>query len=135
MSEGYKAVTPIQVANIISAYNAGAAKLQAVQVFFGCLELIAIREAALRTSGKSRGVRYRPEELERITGLSLTVIKRALKALQRAELLTFTESAIIITETPLPYAREMLNTLTETRKATRLIPIPRSFLHLIAVVP
>ena len=76
MSEGYKAVTPIQVANIVSAYNAGAAKLQAVQVFFGCLELIAIREAALRTSGKNRGVRYRPEELERITGLSFKAIKR-----------------------------------------------------------
>lgn len=72
------------------------------------------------------------EELKRITGLSLPVINRALKALQRAELLTFTESAIIITETPLPCARGMLDTLTETRKATRLIPIPRSFLHLIA---
>ena len=128
MAEGYKAVTPIQIANIVSAYNSDVITFRAVRVFWGCLELIAIREAAKRSTGKSRGVRYRPEELLRLTGLTLTIIKRELRALRRAELLTFSESAITITETPLSYAREMLETLSETRKATRLIPIPRNLI-------
>ena len=126
MAEGYKAVTPIQIANIVSAYNSDVITFRAVRVFWGCLELISIREAAKRTTGKSRAVRYRPDELLRLTGLTLTIIKRELRALRRAELLTFSESAITVTETPLSYAREMLETLSETRKATRLIPIPRN---------
>lgn len=55
MAEGYKTVTPIIISNVIGALSCGVIKLQAVQVFFGCLELLAIREAAKRTTGRSRG--------------------------------------------------------------------------------
>ena len=137
--EGYKTVTPTQLCNVLAAQKNGLINFKAARVFFACLELAAIREAAGRQRAaarcrteKSRGVRYRIEELERVTGLSPRSIKKQLAALEAAGVLLFGETCISLTNTPLPCACEMLETASEKRNPYRAIPIPRSLIHFIA---
>ncbi len=132
--QGYKTTTPIQLCNVLAALITGLISFKAVRVFFGCVELAAIREAAARSrkQGKSRGVLYRIEELEGLTGLSSATIKVQLAALETVGVLLFSETEISLTKTPLPFAQEMLRTATGTRSPKRAIPIPRSLICFLA---
>ena len=134
--EGYKTTTPIQLCNVLATLRTGLISFKAVRVFFACLELAAIREAAARSrknqKGKSRGVLYRIEELERLTGLTPRIIKAQLTALEAAGVLLFTETLISITRTPLSIALELLQTASGTRSPKRAIPIPRSLIRFLA---
>ena len=133
--DGYKTVTPIQLCNILSAYDEKLISLIALRVYFGCLELIAIREAASRSSKKKfkRGeqkVRFQKKELLRlVSDVSDKSISRALKELTKAGLLSFSESEILITETVLPFAKTILEYVLSGRKATRPIPVARKILQ------
>ncbi len=134
--EGYKTTTPMQLCNLLAALTIGLISFKAVRVFFACLELEAIREAAARSQKgkkkKSRGVLYRIEEIERLTGLSPSVIKQQLAALEKAGILLFSESLISLTRDILPFASDLLRAAIGERSPNRAIPIPRCILYFLA---
>jgi hypothetical protein len=131
---GYKAVTPIQMANVLGAADAGLISLRGVRVYFGCFELQARREAAGRVRGdagrrRATGVRYSADELARLLGdVSPAAARTEFRRLERAGLLCFVPESIAVTETPLGYARDLLADLCGGRKAARPIPVPRRLL-------
>ncbi len=135
---GYKTITPIQLWNALGAYDAEAISFRALRVYLGCFELRAIREASRRTrtaQGERRpaGECYRLGELVRLVGaVTAAQVNTALRQLERAGLLSFTENAITFTETPVPLAHEMIERAADGRKATRPIPVPRRALRFLA---
>ena len=134
--EGYKTTTPVQLCNLLAALTIGLISFKAVRVFFACMELAAIREAAARSQKgkkkKSRGVLYRVEEIKRLTGLSPSIIKQQLIALEKAGILLFSESLISLTRDILPFALDMLKAAVGERSPNRAIPIPRSIIYFLA---
>lgn len=135
---GYKAQTVTQVANLLSAYEAKAVSLKAVRVYLAALVSAASREAASRskTKVKRRGevttLRFATQELARLTGLSESVIKRELKALRQAGLMTFGESEVLFETLPIPESEALSLKLSGNRSPKRPVPIPRSLLRLLA---
>lgn len=130
---GYKTITPIQLANIVWALKNGQIEHKALRVYFACFLLLAIRESAGRYQ-KARGekpklsARYRTEELQSTTGLGQRAVKRALRSLERAELLQFCSHSITPASCALPGSQELLQKLSCRRSPKRPIPIPRSML-------
>ncbi len=138
MSFGYKAITPIQLLNGVSAYKSGEISFKALRVYLSCFELEAIREAAKR-SQKLKGLKakdwvsYEKEELISLTGgLTLRSIGKSLKELERASLMYFSKERIIFTETPTNRtSRELIEETLSGRKGTRAIPVPRRLIKLL----
>ncbi len=135
---GYKTITPIQLFNVLGAYDTGGISFRALRVYFGCFELRAIREAARRSRTAEavktrRGECYRIAELVRLLGaVTEAQVKSALRQLERAGLVRFSESAITFTETTLPAAQETILRIADSRKAARPIPVPRRVLRFLA---
>ncbi len=131
---GYKTITPIEIANIVYLFDERQLSKRALQVYFACFSLVAIREAAKRSQNQNskKGMfvpSYRLKELSRATTLSESVIKKELKTLQALNILSFSESEIKISKTPLPDSQELLSTLSGNRSPKRPVPVPRSILR------
>src|SRR5262245_50405749 len=134
---GYKTITPTQIANAVWALNQGHITAQSLRVYLACFALVAIREAAARSRKKCHKKayqfsRYQQCELERLTGLGAPAVRRALRLLQRGELLTFAEDQITITKEELSGSETWQKELSCKRSARRPIPFPRSLLRFLA---
>jgi Mn-dependent DtxR family transcriptional regulator len=134
---GYKTITPAQLANLVWALNEGEIDLRAARTHLACFALIAVREAAARCrrrqGRKPKEIsRYRLNELERLTGLGPANVRRALRSLDRAGLVSFSENEIVITKETLPGSEEMHHALACRRSQKRPIPVPRSVLRFLA---
>lgn len=134
---GYKTITPIQLANGLSAFQAGAIDRQGLRVYFACFALVAIREAAIRYRRKrGESIReakhYRLNELERLTRLDTAQVRRALRRLHGAGLVEFTEGEIIIATETLAGSEALQEPLAGRRSPRRPIPVPRSVLRFLA---
>ena len=137
MQSGYKTITPVQLANALSALASGNINHHALRIYFACFALVAIREAAGRSRCKRHQkprelARYRLRELERLTGLSPRAIKRALCNLTESALVEYQEGEIAITTDPLPGSSDLLLELSGGRSPKRPIPVPRSMLRFLA---
>jgi hypothetical protein len=134
---GYKTVTPVQIANCLGAYDRDEISYRSVRVFFACLSLVAIREAAKRVA-KSKGrksserVCYRTAEIARLTSLPEREVKKALRSLTKAHVLKWSESAIEINYEPIPGSEELLLDISGKRSPKRPVPVPRSVLRFLA---
>jgi len=134
---GYKTVTPVQIANCFAALNEDAISYRAVRVFFACLAVVAVREAAKRDSRRKgrrprTGVRYRISELCVVTGLKNHEVNRELKGLQKAGLLSWREDEIKTNTNPIPGSETLLESLSGKRSPFRPVPIPRALLRFVA---
>ncbi|MCI0538426.1 MAG: hypothetical protein L0Z50_24735 [Verrucomicrobiales bacterium] len=134
---GYKTITPIQIANAVWALSQGLIDAHALRVYFACFELAAIRQAARRYRRK-RGepskelARYRVAELQRLTKLDKADIRRALRQLEAAGLVAFSEGDVAVTNSPLAGSEELLKELACRRSPKRPIPMPRALLRFFA---
>lgn len=137
---GYQTMSPIQISNGLAAVQVGVINHQGLRAYIALFEMRARREAAERrrkTESSQRALatpEYGISELQRLTGASSEAsMRRAVRAIERAGLGRFRKSAITITETPLPFARDILLLATgRGRGATRPIPVPRAVLRFIA---
>jgi hypothetical protein len=134
---GYKTVTPIELCNVLYLLEEGKLSKRSLQVYFACFSLVAIREAAKRSlsTNPKKGVfvpSYRLKELSRATLLSESAIKKELKTLESLDILSFTESEIKISKTPITGSEGLLLTLSCSRSPKRPIPIPRSILRFLS---
>jgi len=137
---GYKTTTPIQLANIVWAVNERQVDNQAVRVYFACLEMQAIREAARRYRTRRRETprefsRYRLDEIVRLTGLPFRAVRRALVQLDRAGLVHHADDAIHPATGSLAGSERILSALACRRSFSRPIPVPRTLLHFLAKNP
>lgn len=136
MKGGYKVITPIKILNGVSFYRQKQISFKALRIYFACFELIAIREAAARSSSvlrKGRGfARFKREELTRLSGLSNRSTGAALSELKKANLLIFSDNEITVTEMPLKGTGEFLKSNFPGRKGTRPVPVPRRLLRHLA---
>ena len=137
MQSGYKTITPVQLSNALWSLERGAISHRDLRVYLACAAMVAIREAAARHRAKIRKAaqplaRYQFNELKRLTGLSLAVIRRSLKTLHRAGLMAFTANEVLFTKTPLPGSEGFLEALSCGRSSTRPIPVPRAVLRFLA---
>lgn len=137
MPSGYKTITPIQWANVVWALEQKHIDHHAVRVYLACFVLVAVREAARRSRCR-RGEqpkelsRYRVGELERLTRLSAREVRRSLRHLRAAELLSFTEGEIAIANDALPGSEPLQTELACRRSPRRPIPVPRSVLRFLS---
>ena len=137
---GYKTVTPIQLANCLSAHFERRISYRAVRVYFACIALVAIREAALRWQ-KQKGRKPRAEscfrlaEVAKLTGLTQIAAKRELRCLRRAEVLSWSEKCIALNPGINEGSEELLRVLAGKRSPHRPVPVPRSVLRFLAGSP
>ena len=135
---GYKTQTVMQIANVISAYDAKTLSLRAVRVYLAALVSVASREAAKRfNKGKHRGrgvmaPKFLLTELARLTALSMKVVRRELRTLERVGLMTFGESEILFESTPRQGSEELRLALAGNRSEKRPVPLPRTLLRFLA---
>jgi hypothetical protein len=136
IQSGYKTLTPIEIANCFSALAAGNISYRGVRVYFGCLAIAAIREAAARTGARrdkrAERCRYRVSELAKLSGISERGVKRELRVLERASILKFTEKEIAAGKEALPGSEALCQALAGKRSPKRPIPVPRSVLRFVA---
>lgn len=135
---GYQGITPIHLANVLTAFHHKQIDISGIGVFLGCLELRARREAAHRTAQKNGEKRkkvladYRIEELVELTGLTARTIRHQLKKLARLGILTFSSSCIKVGTSLLSAARDLLERFCKgrsgSRSAKRTIPLLRSLI-------
>ncbi|MCI0538829.1 MAG: hypothetical protein L0Z50_26790 [Verrucomicrobiales bacterium] len=134
---GYHTITPIQIANAVWALSQGLIDAHALRVYFACFELTAIRRAARRYRRK-RGeparelARYRLAELERLTKLDEAEVRRALRQLEDAGLVAFSEGEVAVVTSALVDSEELLEELACSRSPKRPIPVPRALLRFFA---
>jgi len=137
---GYKTVTPIQIANCLWSHFEKRISYRAVRVYFASLSLVAIREAAAR-SQKQKGRTPRPEfcfrlaEIASLTGLTKKAVKRELRCLKRAAVLSWSEKCITPNPCIIEGSDALLNALAGKRSPKRPIPVPRSVLRFVAASP
>lgn len=137
MRSGYKCVTPVQLANIVQALREGRINHHAFRVWFACVEMTAIREAARRVRAKkgettARFDRFRVGEIEELTGLVARSVKRAIRVLAGAGLMHFSEREIVVTKDGLPASDLLREELACRRSPKRPIPVPRPMLRFLA---
>lgn len=137
MPSGYKTVTPVQLSNILCALEKGIVTSQCLRVYFVCLAVVAVREAARRYQKKQGAkpkelARYRASELQRLTELPANAVRRALVQLKRAGLIVPSETTITFNTEPITGSEELLKTLSCGRSSRRPIPFPRSMLRFLA---
>lgn len=140
MTTGYKTLTPIQIGNLLHALAQRQVSWLGARVWFACLEMVAIREAARRVRLQRRDTRrvqsdFKRTEIAELTGLNACAVGRALGNLQRQGLLEFTSSTITVGETPMEEAGETIQTISGGRSARRPIPVPRGVLRFLAAQP
>jgi hypothetical protein len=75
---------------------------------------------------------YRVDELERLTKLDGSKVRRALRELRSAQLVTFAEGRIHIEKHPLSGSEDFQETLSGRRSSQRPIPVPRALLRFLA---
>ena len=137
VKSGYKTVSPIQITNCLHAYFEKQISYRAVRIYFACLSLVAIREAAAR-SQKQKGRPVRPEsrfrfsELAKITGLKQSALRKELRSLKSASILACGEKVISVNPEIIPGSEELLGILSCKRSSKRPIPFPRSVIAFIA---
>lgn len=134
---GYKTQTIIQLANLISAFDANRISLKAFKLYFACLVIVSAREAAKRSKPRAKRQgkvtpRYLTKELSKLTGYPLARIRGELRALEAAKLIHFCESEITFTETPTLESHQLKDLLAGSRSAARPIPLPRPLLRFLA---
>lgn len=140
IQSGYKTVTPIEIANCLSALARKEISLRGVRVFFGCLAMVAVREAAVRSAARKgrkpcSEVRYQVSELCKLTGLSESAIKGELRSLKRLSILSFSEVKVEIAKKALAGSEGLCRCLGGSRSPARPIPVPRSVLRFLALCP
>ena len=96
---GYKTITPIQWANVIWALNEEFIDHRCLRVYLAGFAMVAARETARRYRRQRREKPrerscYQLHELERLTGLDGAKVRRALRQLERAGLMTFSEGVV-----------------------------------------
>jgi hypothetical protein len=138
VQSGYKTVTPIEIANCLQAHLRDELSWRGVRVFFACLAMVAVREAAAR-SRKRKGrkpcsaPRFQASELCRLTELSESAVKKEVRRLRKLEIITFTETGAASAKEPLrPENEEFCAKLSGKRSPRRPIPVPRAALRFIA---
>lgn len=140
MTTGYKTVTPIQLGNLLHALKTGALPWSGARVWFACLEMVAIREAA-RRSAPVRRSRSAPtpdftlDEIVARTGLAPRVARRTVGRLQRLGLLTLSQTEILLLSDPLPEASTLIEAISGGRSPRRPIPLPRRLARHLASSP
>lgn len=127
--DGYKLVRANQLLTVLGAVNSKQITFRAFRTYFGCLEMLAIRDAAERSTGKHKGRRFFKSELSELMGEDQLPNKELLK-LKRAGVLFFSESAIELSDgsTVDPETFSLLG----GRGGERLVPIPRQVLKFLA---
>jgi hypothetical protein len=140
MTTGYKTVTPNQIGNLLHALTAGHVPWVVARVWFACLEMVAIREAAQRVRHVKRDKRkiephFKRTELMELTGLNARAVGKAVVAIQRSGLVSLTPKAITVADSPLPDAGETIRTISGGRSPKRPIPVPRALLRFLAEQP
>jgi DNA-binding IclR family transcriptional regulator len=140
MTTGYKTVTPIQLGNLLHALKTGALPWSGARVWFACLEMVAIREAA-RRSVPARRSRSAPtsdftvDEVVARTGLAPRVARRTVGRLQRLGLLTLSKTEILFPSDPRPEASTLIEAISGGRSPRRPIPVPRRLARHLASSP
>lgn len=137
VQSGYKTITPAECGSLIHALNEKRISYRAVRVYFACLSLIAIRDAAKRSSKRMTGAgresqRYRVAELCSLTGLPEEAIRRELRSLTRSGILSFSESSIAIHCGSPASDTAVSMALAGKRSCKRPVPVPRSVLRFLA---
>ncbi len=137
VQSGYKTITPAECGSLIHALNEKRISYRAVRVYFACLSLIAVRDAAKRSSkrmtGKGReSQHYRVAEICSLTGLSEEAIRRELRSLARSGILSFSESSIAIHCGSPASDNAVSVALAGKRSCKRPVPVPRSVLRFLA---
>ncbi len=131
LQDGYKLISAGQLVAALDALNDREITFRAFRAFIGCFELLAIREAAERStvgSNKRPQRRFLRSELARLVGAQLEDrLSRELSSLRSAGLLTFRESSI---EAEGGEARSIV--LLGSRGGNRLVPVPRQVLKFLA---
>jgi hypothetical protein len=140
MTTGYKTITPIQIGNLLHALTAGHVPWVAARVWFACLEMVSIREAAQRVRRMRRDTRrvesdFKRSELVEMTGLSARAVGKAVAAIQRCGLASLTTKAITAADSPMPEAGETIRTVSGGRSPKRPVPVPRTLLRFLARQP
>ena len=70
---GYRTMSSVQICNGLGAYDSGLVKYRTLRSYFGCVAVLATREAASRLRGeqpRGKGHAVRPEEVSRLVGVS-----------------------------------------------------------------
>jgi hypothetical protein len=140
MTTGYKIVTPIQLGNLLHALKTGALPWSGARVWFACLEMVAIREAARRSAPVRRN-RSAPtpdftlDEIVARTGLAPRVARRTVGRLQRLGLLTLSKMGILFPSEPLLEASTLIEAISGGRSPRRPIPLPRRLARHLAASP
>lgn len=140
MTTGYKTVTPIQLGNLLHALKTGAIAWSGARVWFACLEMVAIREAAGR-SAPARRNRSVPtpdftlHEIVTRTALAPRVTQRTVGRLERLGLLTPSKTAIHFASDPVPEASSLIEAIAGGRSPRRPIPMPRRLARHLASSP
>jgi hypothetical protein len=128
----------LQLCNGLSALDAGLIGFRAFRVYLGCFAVVAVREAAARARRKTgrRGDvnnRYCAAELERLLAATGPgAVRSDLRRLARVGLVSFGKGAIRFAETPLGFARPLIEEVAGGRSELRPIPVPRSVLRFLA---
>ncbi len=140
MTTGYKTITPIRIGNLLHALTAGHVPWVAARVWFACLEMVAIREAAQRARRLRRDTRrvepeFKRSELVELTGLTIRAVGKAVAAIRRCGLASLTAKAITFADSPMPEAGETIRTISGGRSPKRPIPVPRALLRFLARQP
>ena len=134
LQDGYKLIKAEQLIAALAALNTGTITFRAFRAYLGCFELLAIREAAERSKTRLRKQplrRFLTSELARlIDPTEQTSVCRELSRLNREGLLSFSEGAITVPDSPAHGAE--LHFLLGGRGTRRLIPVPRRVLRFLA---
>jgi hypothetical protein len=134
---GYQPVTPIFLGNLLTHFFKRTISWPAVRIAFACLEMSAIREAAIKSKPKWKKKKgefneYRRQEISELTGLNLRAIGKGLSQLNAASVLKFNAKQIQFANTPQTEATELTELLCCRRGARRLIPVPRRAIRFVA---
>jgi len=132
---GYKTQTVAQLAHLLSAYDEGSIGVGGVRVYLSALLAVASREAAKRSQrrgGRGHTPRYRMEELQGLSNLPLTMVKKELRRLRKAGLLSFTETGIEFSKIEHPESADLSTALSGGRSSRRPVPLPRPLLRLLS---
>ncbi len=136
-SSGYEVVSANQLTNIVWAVNSKAVSGRAARVYFGCFVMIASRLAASRLRrirGESKLVtnHYRIDELQAITGLTAAVVKRGVRELAAAKLLSFSRHEISISKSCIQPNAVSASSIAGGRSLNRPVPMSRAVLRYLA---
>lgn len=132
---GYRTMSPVQICNGLGAYDSGLVKYRTFRSYFGCVAVLATREAASRLRGEQpRGKAHavRPEELSRLVGISERTAAEDLRRLVKVGLLQRRGDLVLVSTEILACASEHLEQASPTRSWTRPVPMPRAVLRFLA---